>query len=103
MLGLEGTRSCARRTTCDEAVAASLPLAMYAGELAGYQGKPLGNSTVERKRVVHWSSKQFGRFPANPRGSARQGPAGAQEAGEKNSGSSHRSDVPFIRARRGWK
>jgi hypothetical protein len=43
MLGLEGTRSCARRTTCDEAVAASLPLAMYAGELAGYQGKPLGN------------------------------------------------------------
>jgi hypothetical protein len=53
MLGLEGTRSCARRTTCDEAVAASLPLAMYAGELAGYQGKPLGNSQTA-KRCFYW-------------------------------------------------
>ena len=103
MLGLEGTRSCARRTTCDEAVAASLPLAMYAGELSRDMGRPLGNDVIQGfVRVGGWS-EQFGRFPANPRGSARQGPAGAQEAGEKNGGSSHRSDVPFIRARRGWK
>ena len=42
VLGLEGTRSCARRTTCDEAVAASLPLAMYADEPSRDSKRPLG-------------------------------------------------------------
>ena len=72
MFGLEGTRSCARRTTCDEAVAASLPLAMYAGELSRDYLSPLGKRFLQGVPPVTGRSEQSARLAANPRGSARQ-------------------------------
>lgn len=72
MFGLEGTRSCARRTTCDEVVAASLPLAMYAGELSRDYLSPLGKRFLQGVPPVTGRSEQSARLAANPRGSARQ-------------------------------
>ena len=74
--------------------------AFHATRLDSLGKPPEGNFRSWGASPVAGWSEQSARLAANPRGSARQGPAGAQEAGEKNGGSSHRSDVPFIPARR---